>query len=271
MALVGLHQQFENPMSLIPITAKDLGAEAYQTFVRNGRNMRRREITDSEINLYNYNVINSGINNFVAHAPYAMNPCRCDDSYRRTTISIVKEDLKLLSRLSGNKYYVLHPGSSLDYPEDIALNNLCSILEEVYENVYNTKIAVEMMAGAGTQMLSTFAQIDYFLDKMTDYPMVGLCYDTCHVFGAGMDLFETLYRYKDKINVAHLNGSKAMFGTRVDRHASIRNSQIPLDLISSIAMNIDYMLPDTPMILETPESEQLLDLYYLLDLFNKNR
>lgn len=135
--------------------------------------------------------------------------------------------------------------------------------------MYNTSIAVEMMAGAGTQVLSSFEQIDYFMEKTSDIPNVGLCYDTCHVFGAGMDLLETLYRYQNHIKVIHLNGSKAGAGTHLDRHASIQNSAINTALLDAVVLTAIEILPEVPIILETPGDVILSDFEHLKALVKK--
>lgn len=263
MALLGVHQRFVEPMHAIPLEASFIGANSYQTFIRNNRGMKRREITDTEITSYNQVLLSDLSMHYVVHASYAMNPCRIDENYSETAERVIRDDLSLIGHLVGTNSYVLHPGSSLDMPWEQAIDNLSDLLHRVSNVMYNTSIGVEIMAGAGTQLLSTTDQINYFLYRNHDLPNVGLCLDTCHVFAAGMDMFQVMDRYLKYIKVIHLNGSKAGFGSKVDRHASVQGSEIPSVSIVKIAQKAAEQLPDVPMILETPSSSLLQDFEYI--------
>ena len=49
-------------------------------------------------------------------------------------------------------------------------------------------IALETMAGKGTELGRTFDQLAYIIDHC-DYPeLLGLCLDTCHLNDAGYDI-----------------------------------------------------------------------------------
>ncbi len=261
--LIGIHQGFEEPMRSIPLMADFLGAKAFQTFIRSNRGMKQRVIPEIEIMNYNQVRLADMSMHHVVHASYAMNPCRGESPYADTAERVITEDLSLIGHFVGSNSYVLHPGSSLDMGVTEALDNLVALLHKATKVMYNTSIAVEIMAGAGTQVMSDFDQIDYLLREVSDLNNVGLCYDTCHVFGAGMNLFETFVKYIDNIKVIHLNGSKAGFGSHVDRHASVRKSQIPTDSLVKIAEASVNQLPSVPIVLETPHDVLLSDLDFI--------
>lgn len=257
--MLGIHQSFQNPMSFTVREAYNIGADTFQMFIRNNRNGSRRHITAGEIQSFNEALAVYGIKKYVIHAAYCMNLCT-DDSYRQQKcLSILKEDLALLNMLHGEKYYVLHPGSSKDLDLTTALRNVANILHQIIPVIGDVHIAIEFMAGAGTQVLCTPEQVEYLMVLCYDVPNIGCCFDTCHVCGAGQSLVPTFNRLKQYISVVHLNGSAAIFGSHVDRHASIENSVGPDNLIEFYKT-----LPkDLPVILEVP-GDYLLHDYFLL-------
>jgi len=84
--------------------------------------------------------------------------------------------------------------------------------------------------------------------------------DTCHAFVAGYDLqtvesctsvfsaFETIVGF-NYLKGMHLNGSKKELGSRVDRHHSLEQGLLGLDVFKFIMA--DERFDGIPMILET--------------------
>lgn len=250
--MFGVHQSFENPMSGIPLTAQSYGATTFQIFIRNNRNMKRRYITREEIAVFNQMLFMSDISTYLVHAPYALNPCT-DDEYRRIRYAdILREDMDILNHMAGIKYYVLHPGSAKDLPVEVALQNLYKMLQSIESCVGNTYVAVEWMAGAGTQMLCSYDQVDYFRRLCSEFPWVCLCYDTCHVFASGNDLYCNFDMFKDFIGAVHLNDSQGAFGTYVDRHVNLGRGVIGSDNLLQFARHVNDVNPNVPIVLETP-------------------
>lgn len=259
--MLGIHQSFLNPMSGIILTAEKIGADCLQIFIRSNRGGKRRDISRYEINEFNTLLLNSNVQSVVIHAPYYMNPCTEDKTKRNKYLSIIQDDLRFLSYLAGDVRYVLHPGSSLDLTEDCAMNNLIEFVKDLAPCLFNTKLAVEMMAGAGTQMLSSYVQLAIFYEAIKNLDNIGFCLDTCHTFGAGLDSMKIYDAYKNKIFVAHLNNSAAAFGTHVDRHANINAGQISTEYLVDFARQVKTC----PMILETPHPEDLIDYTFLIE------
>ncbi len=255
--LLGVHQSFEAPMYQIAVYSKFLGSNTFQIYVRNNRNMRRRAISASEINDFNSMLLNSGNTNFVIHAPYAMNPCASDSETRERIVKTIKEDLYFISQLAGNHSYVLHPGSSMGeivYPS--AFDNMFSILHEIQPDMKGCSIALETMSGAGTQMLSTMDQLMYSNMRIDDEGLkdVGFCFDTCHVFAAGLNLDSVYNMLKDKIKVFHVNGSKGAYGSHLDRHTSITSGELSYNFLEGFIERAARDNPEIPFILEVPQS-----------------
>lgn len=264
--ILGRHIRFGSMCELVNDCLSD-GLNTFQFFNRNNRNCRQREIFNYEIEMFNTTLLR-GLDypTFTIHAAYAMNPCSYDMDKCERAKQVIADDMKFLYRLAGIKNYVLHPGSSGDHSRNIhGLDNLIQILHELAPIYHGTNVAVETMAGSGTQMMCTYDQIDYLLSSCSDISNVSLCFDTCHVFAAGMNLVEAYTRYKDRVSVIHLNGSEAGRGSFVDRHASIRRSCISN---SELAEFIQLIPSNVPVILETPSSVVLEDIKWLKENFN---
>src|SRR5690606_968829 len=120
--------------------------------------------------------------------------------------------------------------------EEVGLNNIVKSLKEILENTKDTNvsIALETMAGKGTELCYKFDHIKYLIDEVGSDRLV-VCYDTCHTHDAGYDFvndyegvlaeFDRLIGI-DKIKVLHLNDSKNVRGARKDRHENFGFGEI---------------------------------------------
>lgn len=240
--------------------ARYLQLETFQIFTRNARNMKQRDLYTQEIFDFNRELLSSGFNQFVVHAPYSMNPSSPEDYKRKSAVQMIKQDMQLLDLLAGKKYYVLHPGSHMGAGEDLGVDYLLDTLQKV--GYTNTTICVELMAGAGTELLSTISSINKLLNNCKGLN-VKLTFDTCHVFGAGLPIVN-LYKYlKDNVGVIHVNDSQYASGTYKDRHANLGKGFIPMDTIKELCSIVPK---DVPIILETPSGGIVSDVS-LLKLF----
>ena len=266
--MLGIHQAMPVDFYDLPLTAKSLDADTFQVFLRNNRNMKRRNFYMPDVNLFNRVMLETGINSFVVHACYAMNPS--DANQHERCVKIIREDLSLMSYLVGTNYYVLHPGSSKDLSEKEALQNIAKVLYDVKDVIGNTRIALEFMAGAGTQMLNNPASILDMLYLCKDIPNVCICFDTCHVFAAGYDCTEALEMLAPVTGVLHLNNSCTVKGSRVDRHARIDRGYIPTEQLLEVAKQFSVKYPDRPIILETPGDTLVNDLCLVQNYLKKS-
>lgn len=265
--MLGIHQPLDTDLRMIPLYAKSIQADTFQIFLRNNRNMRRRTFYDADISMFNTSLLQQGIDTFVVHAPYAMNPCTEYSEQRERVINVLKEDLLLLQKFAGTAYYVLHPGSSKDLMPMEALQNVKTCLDAIIPFMGRTRIAIEFMAGAGTQMLCIPEQIEYLMVICSEVPNLCITFDTCHVFGAGYDLDKTFERLKQYIGVVHLNNSDCAFGTHKDRHASITAGKILTEDLLDIYAKTLVLDRNVPVILETPSATLLQDLHFIMDHF----
>lgn len=204
----------------------------------------------------------NGINpeDIIVHAPYIVNLGQSDDEKFNFAISFLAKELAMVGKF-GLKYMVLHPGAHVGNGENFALDRIADGINEILRLTSNdnTVIAIETMAGKGTECGKTFEEIKRIIDLVHDKTRIGVCLDTCHIFDAGYDIVNS---YEDVINefdavigleylkVIHLNDSKNQLGSHKDRHENIGFGNIGFNALLKV-LN-DKRFEQIPKILETP-------------------
>lgn len=256
MFKIGMHQQFRGLAESV-MDAVELGNNTFQIFTRNNRNMKQRVFLQGDYDAFNWYLEESNITDFVVHAPYVMNPASGDEDLIHRSKELIKGDMYVLNKLEGKVHYVLHPGSYTEYTADECVTNLLQTLEDLQGDYGKVRIAVENMAGQGTQLMSSIDQMGWMLQVCQKIPNFEMCIDTCHAFAAGVPMSQLIAMFNifgcnDRIGVIHVNDSCATFGSRVDRHANIGRGQMGYDRIKSDLLELTKVAPDAPIILETP-------------------
>ena len=121
------------------------------------------------------------------------------------------------------------------------------------------QIALETMAGKGSEIGKTFEELARIIDGVTNNERLSVCFDTCHTNDAGYNIKEdfdgVLNEFDkiigiDRIKVLHINDSKNERGARKDRHENIGFGYIGFDALNYIVHH--PQLEEIPKILETP-------------------
>ena len=155
---------------------------------------------------------------------------------------------------------VLHPGSALDAGAEAGIaqtvRGLNMVLDENEDEVY---IALETMAGKGSEIGRTFEEIKAIYDGVNKKERLRVCFDTCHVIDAGYDLvhdYDGVFKHfeqvigLDQIAVFHINDSKNVIGAGKDRHENLGFGTIGFETLNHIVHHKDF--EQVPKILETP-------------------
>jgi deoxyribonuclease IV len=158
-----------------------------------------------------------------------------------------------------------HPGSHLKkITEEECLNTIAESINITLDKTTGVTAVIENTAGQGSNLGYRFEHLAHIIDRVEDKSRVGVCIDTCHAFSAGYDLkgeegyvntwneFEQIVGFK-YLKGMHINDSKKEFGSRVDRHNSLGEGTLGIDLFKRI-MN-DPRFDDMPLIMETPNEE----------------
>ena len=190
----------------------------------------------------------------VVHAPYILNLASPDSEKRSFSINFLKQELKRVEEI-GSNILVLHPGNYMTNTLEEGLDLIVDSLNKVGES--KVKIAIETMAGKGSECCYKFEQIKYLMDNVS-YPLY-VCFDTCHTFDSGYDLVnnydEIFYEFDkiielDKIICFHINDSKNTLSSHKDRHENIGKGNIGLAILKKIVHDSRFI--NVPKILETP-------------------
>lgn len=172
-----------------------------------------------------------------------------------------------------------HPGSHLNkISEEECLLRIAESINMALEKTSGVTAVIENTAGQGTNMGHQFEQIGFIIHHVEDKSRVGVCIDTCHSYSAGYDLksetgyHETFKHFGEVLGFQylkgmHINDSKKEFGSRVDRHHSLGEGTIGIDLFKRIMK--DPRFDDMPLILETPDPDIWANEIELLRSFIK--
>lgn len=201
----------------------------------------------------------NGIEEFVVHAPYIINLA---NTVNPATYEIAVEFLaKEIDRATamGSQTIVLHPGSHVGEGVDKGIASIVKGLNEVLTADTACHIALETMAGKGSEIGRNFEELARIYDGVSHNDKLRVCFDTCHTSDAGYDIihdfdgvvekFDRLIG-KDQIAVFHMNDSKNEPGAAKDRHENFGFGKIGFEPLMYIMNHPDFM--EVPKILESP-------------------
>lgn len=174
----------------------------------------------------------------------------------------MQEEIRRTEALRKAKQIVLHPGAHVGAGEDKGIKRIIEGLNEVITRDQSVQIALETMAGKGSECGRSFEELARIIDGVKHNEKISVCIDTCHIHDAGYDIVHSfdlvLDEFNkviglDKLKVIHLNDSKNPLGSKKDRHQLIGHGYIGFDALCYIAHH--ELLEDIPKILETPYFE----------------
>lgn len=243
--------------------ADEWGCECVQIYVTLSRRWAVPELTEKEVQSFKSSWEASQVKRIVAHVPFLVNIASPNGDLRRQSIARLITESDRANKL-GVSYLVLHPGSNPDREKGLALivDGLDAVLNSIDRP--GVKILLENAAGQGNSICSRFEEIALILERAQKPNLLGVCIDTCHLFAAGYDIrgyggYEKVLKEFDalvglhRIKAIHVNDSKTGLGSRVDRHASIGDGFLGLQVFHAVVR--DDRFDRTPKILEIPERD----------------
>lgn len=261
MLRIGSHVSMSGKEMLLGSSkeAASYGANTFMIYTGAPQNTRRKAIEDLNIEAGMAHMKANGIAEIVVHAPYIIN---IGNSIKPETYELGVDFLRSeISRTEalGAKQIVLHPGAHVGAGTEAGIKQIIKGLNEVLEADQSVQIALETMAGKGTEIGRNFEELAAIIDGVTHNDKLSITFDTCHTHDAGYDIvgdFDGVLNQFDKIigldrlKVLHLNDSKNIRGAGKDRHANIGFGEIGFDALNYIIHHPE--LADIPKILETP-------------------
>lgn len=279
MKYVGAHVSAAGGVSNAPVNATNIGARAFALFTRNQKRWQAPPLAEEEIHAFKEALAASGIpvTAVLPHAGYLINPGHPDPEKRQKSLDALEDDV-LRTEALGLTALNLHPGSHLGLvSEEECFDIIAASLSQFLKISPTVSPVIETTAGQGNMVGHRFEHLAEII-RRTDQPdRVGVCIDTSHIFAAGydistadgfravMDEFERIVGF-NRLKGVHLNDSKTLMGSRVDRHARLGEGEIGIEAFRLI-MN-DERFDGIPLVLETPDPEKYAEeiaLLYSLD------
>lgn len=239
--------------------ALSYGANTFMIYTGAPQNTRRKPIEELRIEEGLALMEANGIEEFVIHAPYIINLA---NTVKPETYQLAVEFLQLeIERTQAMhcQTLILHPGAHVGAGEKAGIAQIVKGLNEVLTQDGKVNIALETMAGKGTELGRTFEEIAQIYDGVVQNQRLRVCFDTCHTNDSGYDVKENFDAVmeefdrligKKQIAVFHVNDSKNPRGARKDRHENFGFGSIGFEGLRHIILHKDF--EHVPKILETP-------------------
>ncbi|MED3978394.1 deoxyribonuclease IV [Priestia megaterium] len=261
MLKIGSHVSMSGKKMLLGASeeAASYRANTFMIYTGAPQNTRRKKIEELNIEAGLLHMKEHGMTDIVVHAPYIIN---LGNTTKPETfelgVDFLTSEIQRTHAL-GAKQIVLHPGAHVGAGADAGIQQIIKGLNEVLTADQEVQIALETMAGKGTECGRSFEEIAQIIDGVTHNEKLSVCFDTCHVHDAGYDIvqdFDGVLNEFDKtvgiqrIKVLHINDSKNVCGARKDRHENIGFGEIGFDALNYIVHHPAFT--EVPKILETP-------------------
>ncbi len=274
MGLLGAHVSIAGGVKNAPLNGEKIGCDAIQIFTKNQRQWNAKEYSEEEIKEYFENLKKTKIKKVCAHSSYLINLASPNQEIYKKSIDALIDDLKRCEMLK-IPFDVIHPGSHLGEGIEKGIERIIKGIDKVFNKVKNTGIALETVAGQGSNIGFKFEQLRDIINGVKEKERVFVCFDTAHAFESGYDIrtekgFKKVLDEFDKIIgieklvVFHLNDSKTECGSNVDRHENIGKGVLGLEPFKFLVNSKDF--EEHQMILETPGGDDM----YIEDLKTLN-
>lgn len=239
--------------------AQKFGESTFMIYTGAPQNTRRKPIEELNIEKGHEVMKAHGLSNIVVHAPYIINIANTVKPHVfELGVEFLQSEIERTQAL-GAKDIVLHPGAHVGEGTDAGIKKIIEGLNEVLTNDNDVRIALETMAGKGSEIGRNFEEIARIIDGVENNERLSVCFDTCHTHDAGYNIKEdfdgVLNEFDkiigvDRIKVVHVNDSKNDIGAHKDRHENIGFGYIGFDALNYIVHHDTFK--EIPKILETP-------------------
>ncbi|MDR7072770.1 deoxyribonuclease IV [Fictibacillus barbaricus] len=261
MIKIGSHVSMSGKKMLLAASeeAVSYGANTFMIYTGAPQNTRRKKIEDLNIEAGTKHMLENGITDIIVHAPYIIN---IGNAVKPETfqlgVDFLRSEIERTAAL-GARQIVLHPGAHVGEGSEIGIKKIIEGLNEVLTKEQDVQIALETMAGKGSECGRSFEEIAQIIEGVTLNEKLSVCFDTCHTHDAGYDIVNdfdgVLNQFHktigiDRIKVFHINDSKNICGASKDRHENIGFGHIGFDALNYIVHHDQFK--DIPKILETP-------------------
>lgn len=261
MVKLGSHVSMSGKKMLLGSSeeAASYGANTFMIYTGAPQNTRRKPIEELNIDNGLHHMDEHGIDDIIVHAPYIINIANTvKPETFELGVRFLKNEIERTAAI-GAKQIVLHPGAHVGAGADKGIERIIEGLNEVLDKDQTVQIALETMAGKGTEIGRSFDELAKIIDGVTHNEHLSVCFDTCHTHDAGYavsdDVDGVLNEFDqivglDRIKVVHVNDSKNERGAQKDRHENIGFGHIGFGALHEVIYHDTFK--NIPKILETP-------------------
>lgn len=274
--LFGAHVSIAGGIDKAPERAAAIGCEVFQMFSRSPQGGVAGLITDALVTQFQENMRIYGQKEFYIHTPYILNLASAEKRIVENSVRMIRDELKRGSML-GAKYVMTHLGSAKDTGEN-AKKAVVENLKRILDAEHDAYLLMEISAGAGAIVGSTFEDLAYFLDELKGHRL-GVCLDTAHMFASGYDIRDhesvkkTFDLFDQVVGISHLkmfhaNDSQIGLGEKKDRHAHIGDGKIGIRGFEALVA--EPRLQKFSFICETEHDKVADDIALMKDIRSKH-
>ncbi len=280
MKYIGAHVSAAGGVENAPLRAKEIGARAFALFTKNQRQWNAKPLSEQSIAAFRANLELAGIRpeHVLPHDSYLINLGHPDTAGLEKSRAAFLDEMQRCEQL-GLKLLNFHPGSHLKKIDEAdCLQRIAESINLALAGTSGVIAVIENTSGQGSNLGFRFEHLAAIIEAVDDKSRVGVCLDTCHTFTAGYDLrtqadceqtfgeFDAVVGF-EYLRGMHINGSKAKFASRVDRHHSLTQGELGLEVFRYIMNSPRF--DDIPMVLETIDdtiwAEEINLLYSLIE------
>jgi len=259
--MIGLHVSGAGSLDLAFDRAQEVGATTFQIFTRNPNQWKFNSIPAEVVEKFREKRRTTGFGRVVAHMPYLPNLASSELGIQKASRNSLIEEAKRCDTL-GIDYLVIHLGSHRGDGTIMGVRNVSDAVNEALaRSSGDTEILLENMAGQKNSVGARFEELQMILERVKKEEKAAVCFDSCHAYAAGFDLAgeeavgQTMALFDDcvgldRLKVVHLNDSKGVLGSNLDRHETVGKGRIGNKGMKAI---LHYRgMAERPLIMETP-------------------
>src|SRR5690625_2564023 len=192
MVKLGSHVSMKGKKMLLGASeeaAKD-GSNTFMIYTGAPQNTRRRPIEEMNIEAGTEHMKENGISDIIVHAPYIINIANTTKPETfEIGVQFLQMEIERTEALGANQI-VLHPGAHVGAGVDKGIERIIEGLNEVLTKDQKVHVALETMAGKGTEIGRNFDEIAKIIDGVTHNEKLSVCLDTCHIHDAGYNVHD---------------------------------------------------------------------------------
>ena len=276
MKYIGAHVSSSGGVENAPANALAIGADAFALFTKNQRQWVSPPLSEKSIALFKQRCEQGNLDAryILPHDSYLINLGSPDEEGLQKSRTAFFDEMSRCEQL-GLTMLNFHPGSHLNKISlEECLDRIAESINMALERTSGVTAVIENTAGQGSNVGNRFEHIRYIIDKVEDKSRVGVCIDTCHTYSAGYDIvgeYDAVFEEFDKVigfgylRGVHLNDSKKLLASRVDRHDSLGDGTLGVEFFKRFMR--DERFDNMPIILETPDEARWRDEIVLLRSF----